>query len=234
MRCWRRRCVGPPPSGTERAGVRRDVPSCPGSRCGQSAERGAGVGRPPAGTAGGGDGGGGDAPRGRRGGGGIVAGEGGAGGGGAGGKAWQFIASIPHQRHTEDGGGGVVTASDLLTAAAGGSSPAGGARRGCGARGPRRPELDSPVSSQGGTVLRATVARAEAVFGRSHPLTLRTKTRLANAVVLHDVPGAMAIIDQVVSPRLRGPPGTAEQAVEALRRSRTSCQAEPRGGLLWW
>jgi hypothetical protein len=66
-------------------------------------------------------------------------------------------------------------------------------------------------------VLRAAVPRAEATFGRSHPLTLRAKTVLADAVVLHDVPGALAIIEEVVPAALGGLPATADEAVAGLK-----------------
>jgi hypothetical protein len=119
----------------------------------------------------------------------------------------------------------VVTASDLLTAAAGRIESELGGEPGVAA------ELGDLVAQsfdslgelpKAEPVLRATVARAEAVFGRSHPLTLRTKTRLANAVVLHDVPGAMAIIDQVVPEALRGRPAPRNRRWRLSRRSRTS------------
>ena len=132
----------------------------------------------------------------------------------------QFIASILTSATPKTGVGGVVTASDLLTAAAGRIETELWAEPGVAA------ELGVIVAqsfdglgelAKAEPVLRAAVPRAEATFGRTHPLALRAKTILADAVVLHDVPAALAIIDQVVPEALRGLPATAEEAVEALR-----------------
>ncbi|MGZ6069905.1 MAG: protein kinase domain-containing protein, partial [Myxococcaceae bacterium] len=131
-----------------------------------------------------------------------------------------FIASILTSATPRTGVGGVVTASELLTAAAGRIDSELSAEPGVAA------ELGVIVAqsfdslgelAKAEPVLRAAVPRAEATFGRSHPLTLRAKTVLADAVVLHDVPGALAIIEEVVPAALRGLPATADEAVAGLK-----------------
>ncbi len=131
-----------------------------------------------------------------------------------------FIASILTSATPKTGVGGVVTASELLTAAAGRIDGELSAEPGVAA------ELGVIVAqsfdslgelAKAEPVLRAAVPRAEATFGRSHPLTLRAKTVLADAVVLHDVPGALAIIEEVVPAAIRGLPATAEEAVSGLK-----------------
>ncbi len=131
----------------------------------------------------------------------------------------QFIASILTRATPNTGVGGVVTASDLLTAAADRIETELSAEPGVAA------ELGVIVAqsfdglgelAKAEPVLRAAVPRAEATLGRTHPLTLQAKTTLADAVVLHDVPGALAIIEEVVPEAIRGLPRTAEQAVNGL------------------
>ena len=132
----------------------------------------------------------------------------------------QFIASILTSATPKTGVGGVVTASDLLTAAAGrietelSGEPAVAAELGVIVA----ESFDSlgEVSKEE-PVLRPAAARAEASFGRSHPLTLRAKADLADAMVLHDVPGALALLEEVMPEARRGLPATAELAIGTLR-----------------
>ena len=131
-----------------------------------------------------------------------------------------FIASILTSATPRTGVGGVVTASELLTAAAGRIDSELSAEPGVAA------ELGVIVAqsfdslgelSKAEPVLRAAVPRAEKTFGRSATLTLRAKTLLADAVVLHDVPGALAMIEDVVPAALHGLPATADEAVAGLK-----------------
>jgi len=131
-----------------------------------------------------------------------------------------FIASILTSATPRTGVGGVVTASDLLTSAAGRIETELSAEPGVAA------ELGTIVAEsfdslgelpKAEPVLRAALPRAELALGPSHPLTLRAKTMLADAVVLHDVPGALTLIEEVVPDALRGLPVTAEEAVNGLK-----------------
>ncbi len=131
-----------------------------------------------------------------------------------------FIASILTGATPRTGVGGVVTASDLLTAAAGrveselAGEPAVAAELGLIVA----DSFDSLGEKfRGETVLRAAIPRAEATFGRAHPLTLHGKSLLATILVYRDVPGSLALLEEVLPDAMRGLPATAEAAVETLK-----------------
>ena len=113
-----------------------------------------------------------------------------------------------------------MTASDLLTAAAGRIEKELSGEPGVAA------ELGFLVAqsfdnlgedAKEEPVLRAAVARAEATFGRSHLLTLQAKAQLADVLVLHDVPGSLALSEELIPETMRGLPATAEVAILVLR-----------------
>jgi tetratricopeptide (TPR) repeat protein len=132
----------------------------------------------------------------------------------------QFIASILTGAVPKTGVGGVVTASDLLSAAAGrietelSGEPAVAAELGV-IVGDSFDNLGEPGKAE--PVYRAAAARAEATFGRTHPLTLEAKTDLATELAQHDVPGALVLIEEVIPEARKGLPATAALAVEALK-----------------
>jgi eukaryotic-like serine/threonine-protein kinase len=132
----------------------------------------------------------------------------------------QFIASILTSATPRTGVGGVVTASDLLTAAADriekelSVEPAIAAELGFLVA----QSFDNlGEDSKEEPVLRAAVARAEASFGRSHLLTLQAKALLAEVLALHDVPGSLALSEELLPESLRGLPATVEVAILVLR-----------------
>jgi serine/threonine-protein kinase len=132
-----------------------------------------------------------------------------------------FIASILTSATPRTGVGGVVTASDLLTSAAGRiETELAGEPRTAAELGfivaQSFDSLGEPANVE--KVLRATVPRAEATFGPNAELTLHAKVLLADAMVLHDVPGALALIEQVLPVARKELPGTAEVLLEALKQ----------------
>jgi len=131
-----------------------------------------------------------------------------------------FIASILTSATPRTGVGGVVTASDLLTAAAGRIESELSAEPGVAA------ELGFIVAqsfdslgeaAKAEEVLRSAVPRAERSFGRTHLLTLQAKQLLANEINYHDLPGSLALIEEILPDARRGLPATAELLVAALR-----------------
>jgi len=132
----------------------------------------------------------------------------------------QFIASILTGAVPKTGVGGVVTASDLLSAAARrieselSGEPAVAAELGV-IVGDSFDSLGEPSKAE--PVYRAAAARAEATFGRTHRLTLEAKTDLATELAQHDVPGALALLEEVIPDARKGLPATADVAVEALK-----------------
>jgi serine/threonine-protein kinase len=131
-----------------------------------------------------------------------------------------FIASMLTSARPRTGVGGVVTASDLLTAATGrieaelAGEPQIAAELGF-IIGKSFDNLGEQANVE--KVLRTTVPRAEAAFGPSAQLTLHAKTLLADAIVVHDVPGALALLEQVIPVARKGLPATAEVLLEALK-----------------
>ncbi len=131
-----------------------------------------------------------------------------------------FIASILTSATPRTGVGGVVTAADLLTAAAGRIESELGAE----------PEVAAELgfivaqsfdslgeAAKAEEVLRSTVPRAEKALGRTHLLTLEAKGLLANEINYHDLPGSLALIEEILPDARRGLPATAEVLVAALR-----------------
>lgn len=131
-----------------------------------------------------------------------------------------FIASILTSATPRTGVGGVVTASDLLTSAAGRIESELAAE----------PEVAAELgfivaqsfdslgeAAKAEEVLRSTVPRAEKSLGRTHLLTLEAKGLLANEINYHDLPGSLALIEEILPDARRGLPATAEVLVAALR-----------------
>jgi len=130
-----------------------------------------------------------------------------------------FIASIFTQAVPRAGVGGVVTASDLLTAATTrlntelAGDPAVSAELGI-IIADSFDRLGEPGKSV--ELLQKSVADAERSFGRTDPLTLRGKLRMANETRLRDIDAALAIVDDALPDLLAGLPQTAQLTVEAL------------------
>src|SRR5262249_44341511 len=133
----------------------------------------------------------------------------------------QFIASIFTEAMPRSGVGGVVTASDLLSSATTridselANDPTVAAEL-AGIIADCFANLGEPA--KGEALLREAAPRLEKAFGPTHPLTIRSKTLLASVVRLHDVEGALAIVSEVTPAAVKGLPGTAVLAVDALEQ----------------
>ena len=130
----------------------------------------------------------------------------------------EFIASIFKQTTPREGG--VVTASEMLAAAS---------------RRIERELADNPRAAaelgvivgegfyslgevrKGAPTLRAAVERAERVHGRRHPITLHGKALLVVALNFEEPATSDRLLAELVPDTLAGLPGTAEDAVFALR-----------------
>jgi serine/threonine-protein kinase len=131
-----------------------------------------------------------------------------------------FIASIFQKAAVpREGAGGTITAEDLLDSAAQrieselASQPRVAAELGM-MVGEGFSALGVPA--KGSAALRAAVTRADQVYGRRHPLTLRTRLLLSESVNTQDVAAAERLVNEIIPDALAGLPDTAEIAVEAL------------------
>jgi serine/threonine-protein kinase len=132
-----------------------------------------------------------------------------------------FVASIFEQAVPRQGIGGAPNAVELLTSATErierelSTQPRVAAELGI-IIGKGFSALGEPL--KGLAALQAAVPRAEAEFGRRHPLTLQGKLLLAESVEIQDVTAAERLLAQTMPDLLAGLPANAAEAVTALRR----------------
>lgn len=135
-------------------------------------------------------------------------------------RAKQFVTSILRHARPRQGATGAVLAADLLAVAGErieqelASEPRVAAELGV-VVGEGLAGLGDP--QRGAAALRAAVARTMLVHGPRHPLSIHARALLAQSLDLHQPDEAGKLADALVPDALAGLPGTAADAVLALR-----------------
>lgn len=134
--------------------------------------------------------------------------------------AKDFVTSILRHAQPRQGSGGAVLASDLLSVAGErietelAAEPRVAAELGI-VVGEGLSGLGDP--QRGEAALRSAVARAHALYGPRHPLTIHGRALLAESLNVQKPEEAARIADELVPDALAGLPATAADAVFALR-----------------